>query len=127
MAFNPINDTVVSIDQSGMIEYWQYQESEESGFGAPTVPTVSFQFKSDTDLYEFKKLKTTPTSLTFSPNFKYFATFGVADQQIRIFTFRTGKLFRKYDESIEIVKQLHENDPNPDKMDDMDFGLCFLI
>jgi peptidylprolyl isomerase domain and WD repeat-containing protein 1 len=54
MQYNPNAGTVVSIDQTGMIEYWI--PDLDAGFPTPTMPKVSWQFKSQTDLYEFKKV-----------------------------------------------------------------------
>ena len=68
-----------------MLEYWVPEEP----FGLPK--TVSFEYKADTDLYEFKKVKTSPTSVTFSPDYKQFVTTSIGDRQIRVFRFKTGK------------------------------------
>jgi peptidylprolyl isomerase domain and WD repeat-containing protein 1 len=54
MAYNPLEHTVVSIDAGGMVEYWVPDKSEE--FGLPSNGAIDWKFKSDTDLYEFKKV-----------------------------------------------------------------------
>jgi hypothetical protein len=57
MKYNPIADTVVSVDKGGMMEYWVPDLDVESGFeGTENSKFVSWKFKSDTDLYEFKKV-----------------------------------------------------------------------
>jgi peptidylprolyl isomerase domain and WD repeat-containing protein 1 len=55
MTYNPIYDCVISVDTGGMIEYWEPS-------GDYQKPTDVFDFKSKTDLYEFKKVppKTLP-------------------------------------------------------------------
>lgn len=75
LKYNASFDTVVSIDEQGMIEYWRASDC--------TFPKseVSFQFKSETDLYEFAKKKTAPVSLTFSTDGTLFATMG-KDRQV---------------------------------------------
>ncbi|KAJ1567804.1 Leukotriene A-4 hydrolase, partial [Cladochytrium tenue] len=51
--YNPAAETVVSVDAGEMIEYWRPEI--DLGFPAPKQPSVSWEFKSETDLYEFKK------------------------------------------------------------------------
>ncbi|KAJ3179601.1 Peptidyl-prolyl cis-trans isomerase cyp15 [Geranomyces variabilis] len=120
MRYNPVADIVVSVDTGGMMEYWQPDAVE--GFNAPAPPAVSWQYKSDTDLYEFKKAKAAPTSLMFSPTFERFVTYGFADRQLRIFNFRTGKVIRKYDESLTVVSEMQQAGTAIHHLDDMEFG-----
>jgi peptidylprolyl isomerase domain and WD repeat-containing protein 1 len=49
LSYNPIYDCVISADTSGMVEYWQ--PTSES-----PKPKEVFEFKSKTDLYDFKKV-----------------------------------------------------------------------
>src|SRR6266496_284626 len=49
MTYNPVYNCVVSIDTGGMIEYWEPS-------GDFSKPMNVFQFKSTTDLYDFKKV-----------------------------------------------------------------------
>jgi len=49
ITYNPIYDCVISVDTGGMLEYWEPS-------GDYQKPTVVFNFKSETDLYEFKKV-----------------------------------------------------------------------
>lgn len=50
-------DTVVSADESGFLEYWQPFEPYEP----PKNVKGMWQLKSQTDLYEFKKVLTFPS------------------------------------------------------------------
>ncbi len=50
MKFNEIYDTCLSIDARGMVEYWSPAEQ----FGLPRA--ITFQFKTETDLYHFAKV-----------------------------------------------------------------------
>ena len=52
MRFNPIDNVVVSCDESGMLEFWT--PDLEKGYVEPTC--LKWKFKSDTDLYAFKKV-----------------------------------------------------------------------
>src|SRR6266536_2332555 len=72
MAFNEIYDCVVSADESGMIEYWR--PSDPYG-----KPDNVFEFKASTNLFDFKKAKSVPTSITISPIGHQFATFSLPD------------------------------------------------
>ncbi|KAJ3210399.1 Peptidyl-prolyl cis-trans isomerase cyp15 [Dinochytrium kinnereticum] len=119
MRYHPGAQTVVSIDKGGMVEYW---EPELNGVcEQPKIPKIDWTYKSETDLYEFKKAKTVPTSLTLSPDLSKFATFGFGDRQIRVFNFRTGKLIRKYDESLTVVAEMQQAGTASYKLDDMEF------
>ncbi|MFQ6619677.1 hypothetical protein Gotur_000866 [Gossypium turneri] len=101
MRYNSAFDIVISGDEKGIIEYWspatlQFPESE-----------VHFRLKSDTNLFEIAKCKTTISAIEVSPDGKQFSITS-PDRRIRVFWFRTGKLRRVYDESLEMVN-LHTN------------------
>lgn len=93
---NPKFRVIVSADKAGMLEYWTGLPSE---FKFPR--NVEWEYKTDTDLYEFAKHKTYPTGLTFSPDGKKMATIA-SDRKVRIFRFQTGKLMRVFDESLSV-------------------------
>lgn len=93
---NPKFRVIVSADKAGMLEYWTGLPNE---FKFPKY--VHWEYKTDTDLYEFAKHKTYPTSLTFSPDGKKMATIA-SDRKVRIFRFLTGKLMRVFDESLTV-------------------------
>lgn len=97
------------------MEYWSPDTYEQ-----PT--TVSFQYKTDTDLYEFAKHKTVPMSIDFSPDQRLFATIS-RDRKIRVFHFTTGKLYRIYDEALATVTEMQQQTKHPLlKLDNMEFG-----
>ena len=52
MKYQPYANTVVSVDTGGMIEYWDPETGKHPGIGNG----VDWEFKSGTDLYEFKKV-----------------------------------------------------------------------
>lgn len=96
MALNTIASTVISIDTKGMIEYWNINT-----YLTPSIPTISYKYKTETGLYDLAKSRTIPCSLTVASKGRYFATFS-RDKQIRLFEFSSGKLLLKYDESVDI-------------------------
>ncbi|KAF8231741.1 hypothetical protein L208DRAFT_1467638 [Tricholoma matsutake] len=118
MTFSDRYDTVISADEGGFVEYWKPVEP----FGLPSNIPGLWSFKSETDLYEFKKSKSTPTCITLSPDSSSFVTFSLPDRQIRVFSFLGGKLTRKYDESLAAIQQMQQAGTAVYKVEDMEFG-----
>nr|XP_005301043.1 peptidylprolyl isomerase domain and WD repeat-containing protein 1 isoform X2 [Chrysemys picta bellii] len=110
---NPTYKVVVSSDKSGMIEYWTGPPHE---YKFPK--NVNWEYKTDTDLYEFAKCKAYPSSICFSPDGKKMATIG-SDRKVRIFRFLTGKLMRVFDESLSMFTELQQM---RQQLPDMEFG-----
>ncbi|XP_047315913.1 peptidyl-prolyl cis-trans isomerase CYP71 [Impatiens glandulifera] len=115
MRYNQSFDTMISADDMGIIEYWsattlQFPEDE-----------VNFRLKSDTNLFEIVKCKTTVSSIEVSPDGKQFSITS-PDRRIRIFWFRTGKLRRVYDESLEVAQDLQRSDAPLYRLEAIDFG-----
>ncbi|WFD19076.1 peptidylprolyl isomerase [Malassezia caprae] len=115
LAYNDKYDCIVSVDTGGMIEYWQPREPF-------ALPPGVFELKSTTDLFEFKKSKSIPTSLTFSPDYEQFVTMSADDRQVRIFHTKRGKLLRKYDESLTAAQEMQQAGAASSQLDDIEFG-----
>ncbi|KAI9739755.1 MAG: hypothetical protein M1834_006475 [Cirrosporium novae-zelandiae] len=115
MAYNERYDCVVSADENGMVEYWQPSGNYEK-------PNTVFQYKSSTNLFDFKKSKSLPTSITISPSGTHFATFSFPDRKVRIFDFVSGKLHRTYDESIPTLTTMQQAGTAYIKLEDIEFG-----
>lgn len=115
MAYNNEYDCVVSADESGMIEYWRPGGNYEK-------PDNLFQYKSATDLFEFKKAKSLPSCIDISPSGSQFATFSFPDRKIRIFDFATGKLHRTYDESLLTISDMQQAGTALHRLEDVEFG-----
>ncbi|KAF9029820.1 peptidyl-prolyl cis-trans isomerase [Hymenopellis radicata] len=118
MTYSDRYDTVISADEGGFVEYWQPIEP----FTLPKNVPGMWSFKSETDLYEFKKSKSIPTCITLSPDSSSFVTFSLPDRQIRVFSFLTGKLTRKYDESLTAIQEMQQAGTAVYKVEDMEFG-----
>ncbi|KAJ1982459.1 Peptidyl-prolyl cis-trans isomerase cyp15 [Dimargaris verticillata] len=116
LAFNPVHNCVLSIDERGMFEYWVPEPPFELPLG------IEFRFKTETDLYEFKKHKSVPVSLSLSPDYSKFITLSADDRQVRVFNFTTGKLLRKYDESLQTISEMQQAGTSVHKLDAMEFG-----
>lgn len=115
MAFNNGYNCVVSGDENGMVEYWRPSGNYEK-------PDNVFEYKSSTNLFDFKKAKSVPTCLTISPNSKSLAAFSLPDRKIRIFDFATGKLHRTYDESLQAIEEMQQAGSASQKLDEVEFG-----
>lgn len=115
IAYNNEYDCAISADVNGMIEYWRPHGTYEK-------PDDVFNYKSSTDLFEFKKAKSLPTSITISPSGSQFATFSIPDRKIRIFDFPTGKLSRTYDESLQTITDMQQAGTALQRLDDVEFG-----
>uniref|UniRef100_A0A2C9JSC2 peptidylprolyl isomerase n=1 Tax=Biomphalaria glabrata TaxID=6526 RepID=A0A2C9JSC2_BIOGL len=100
--YNPIFDFAVSSDKKGLIEYWSGPKSEYS-----FPKNVHWEFKTDTDLFDFLKCKCEVSSLTFSPNGQLMATLAT-DRKIRIFKVLSGKLWKVLDESLQQFTELQQ-------------------
>uniref|UniRef100_A0A7E4ZZR6 peptidylprolyl isomerase n=1 Tax=Panagrellus redivivus TaxID=6233 RepID=A0A7E4ZZR6_PANRE len=94
MEYIPAKNITISIDERGMLEYWS---GARTNYEFPK--NVPWEFKGDTDLYEFAKLKAPPKSLAVSPSGNFFATFS-ADRSLKIFDVLTGKIVKTLDESL---------------------------
>ncbi|KAI9763258.1 MAG: hypothetical protein M1835_007875 [Candelina submexicana] len=120
MAFNDTYDCVVSADEGGMLEYWRPSGSYEK-------PDNVFEYKSSTSLFDFKKSKSLPTSITTSPSGHQFATFSFPDRKVRVFDFPTGKLYRTYDESLITITEMQQAGTALQKLEDVEFGRRLAI
>jgi peptidylprolyl isomerase domain and WD repeat-containing protein 1 len=110
-------DCVISADEDGFVEYWQPSEP----WGLPSVPGL-WQYKSATDLYQFKKTKSIASSITFSPNSSHFVTMSLPSRAVHVFNFLTGKLTRTYDESLTAAAEMQQAGAAVFTLDDMDFA-----
>lgn len=115
MAYNNNYDCVISADEGGMLEYWRSGDNYEK-------PDNVFSMKSSTNLFEFKKAKSVPSSITISPTGSQFATFSFPDRKVRVFDFASGKLYRTYDESIATITEMQQAGTAIQKLDDVEFG-----
>jgi len=99
-----------------MVEYWQPSGTYEK-------PETVFDMKSTTSLFDFKKAKSVPSSLTVSPTGQQFATYSFPDRKVRIFDFASGKLYRTYDESITAITEMQQAGTlSSEPIEAVDFG-----
>lgn len=115
MKYNPVFDAVISADTRGIIEYWDPATLDFSESG------ISFRLKTDTNLFELVKCKTTVSAIEVSPDGKQFSVTS-PDRRVRVFWYRTGKLRRVYDESLEVAQDLQRSDAPMYRLEAIDFG-----
>ncbi|KAG7377557.1 Peptidylprolyl isomerase domain and WD repeat containing protein 1 [Phytophthora pseudosyringae] len=116
VAYNPVANCVISADQKGIIEYW---DADTYKFPAKERGVATFKFKGETDLFELAKCKTHATAIDVSTDGKSFVV-SAKDKQIRVFRFATGKMRRKYDESLSVFEDAQADDAL--HLDALDFG-----
>ena len=114
MGFNNSYNCVISADENGMVEYWNPSTFEK--------PENVFEYKSSTNLFDFKKSKSFPSSITFSPSGEKFATFSFPDRKVRVFDFVSGKLYRTYDESLQTITEMQQAGTALQKLEEVEFG-----
>ncbi|XP_054013712.1 peptidylprolyl isomerase domain and WD repeat-containing protein 1 [Hylaeus anthracinus] len=113
MKYNPVYETCISVDKAGILEYWTGPKME---YKFPKC--VAFDSKLDTDLFEFAKNKTYPCGLAVAPDGKKFASLS-GDRKVRVFNFRTGKLYRIFDETLQRFSELQQM---TQQLPNMEFG-----
>lgn len=115
MKYNHIYDAVISADAKGILEYWS-----PSTLRFPEN-NVRFKLKTDTNLFEIAKSKTTVSAIEVSSDGNQFVI-TAPDRRIRVFWYKTGKLRRVYDESLEVSHDLQRSDAPMYRLDAIDFG-----
>jgi len=119
ISVNPSAPVAISVDKKGLMHYWSTKDF--------TMPKdeISFKMYSSTDLYDFAKGQLVPWSLEFSPDGSMFATCS-SDLVVRVFRFHSGKLYRKYDESVAQYQEAQKSrgiaQESMFKLDNIDFG-----
>lgn len=113
LQYNSVFETCISVDRAGILEYWTGPKME---YKFPKC--ISFESKLDTDLFEFAKNKTYPCGLAVSPDGKRFASLS-GDRKVRVFNFRTGKLYRIFDETLQRFSELQQT---VQQLPNMEFG-----
>lgn len=87
LTYNQKDQCFISIDSRGIIEYWNLSGQLPEG--------IDFKMKSETDLFDLAKNKSTASCVVLTSSQKKFAT--ISNNLLRIFDFRLGKLLNKMD------------------------------
>ncbi|XP_003740883.1 peptidylprolyl isomerase domain and WD repeat-containing protein 1 [Galendromus occidentalis] len=113
LRYSPSTNSVISIDKSSFIEIWSGPSTD---YKEPGI--LEFSSKLDTDLFQLMKDKAVATNIAFDRNGNRFAV-TAADRKVRVFNFRNGKLWKKFDESLKTASDAHNENP---LMSNMEFG-----
>ncbi|KAK7099694.1 peptidylprolyl isomerase domain and WD repeat-containing protein 1-like isoform X2 [Littorina saxatilis] len=113
ITYNPVYNVAVSVDTSHMVEYWSGPRHD---YQFPK--NIQWEYKTDTDLFDFLKCKAAPTGIAFSPDGKFMATMAT-DRKVRVFRFATGKLWKVLDESLQRFNELQQM---KQQVPNMEFG-----
>lgn len=118
--YNPVYNAVLSVDAKGITECWNPETL--------TLPSaMEYKLKTETDYFsKFALKKSPPLSLNISADGEMVATMS-RDYHVRLFKFRTGKLFREFDESLATQTALQKEGAGALKMDSIDFGRRMAI
>lgn len=103
MKLNQVYATIIAVDNKSIIDYWSTSRYE---YKFPE-DRVTFKYKTETDLYELTKNKCCIHDLCITVDGLYFATL-TNDRKIRIFKFKTGKMLKVFDESINFLCKLQK-------------------
>jgi len=121
MRYNPAFHVCLSADKSGALELWD-PDSLKMPNSDSRPGSLRFDIKSETHLYELLKNQTYALSLTISPDGSMFVAV-CEDGRLRIFRFSTAKMFRAYDESLEMFTAAQSDPYMSDlHLDRFDFG-----
>ncbi|SBS92996.1 peptidyl-prolyl cis-trans isomerase, putative [Plasmodium ovale curtisi] len=129
--YNKAYDLCVLSDNSGLIDvvdvtnfkFPKYDHVERNA----VVKKLEFSFKTETDLYELCKYRTYALCMNLSSDGEFMAILS-ENYFLRIYKFRTMKLYRVYDESTEMYLTA-QNDPLKKDLhiDSLDFGKRLFI
>lgn len=112
MKYNSVYKTCISIDDMGMIEYW------DTNGDLPL--NLRFEYKVQTDLYVIVQNKELVLSLCISPNGDLFCVCTLS-RKIRIFQYLTGKLLNVINEGYEEYQTIQANPNSSYRLERIEF------
>lgn len=124
MRMNSVHDIIVSVDINGIVKYWRAKDGNYDRIKHPNATA-----EHDTVIHDFIKQisghqkRLILHNISFSPDGDHMAT-SSSDRKIRIYKFKSGKLIREYDESLQKIEALHKAEP---LMNNMDFARRMAI
>ena len=127
LRYNSARECVISAEEKGALEYWSSRpEDDYAPLTSSNHANVEFRYKLDTDLYALAKVKTAAYALEVSADGEKFSTTG-PDRRVRVFRWKTGKLIKDIDESLEGAEDVQRSGNEKYVLEDIDFGRRLAI
>ena len=127
LRYNSARECVISAEEKGALEYWSSRpEDDYTALTSSNHAKIEFRYKLDTDLYALAKVKTAAYALEVSADGEKFSTTG-PDRRVRVFRWKTGKLIKDIDESLEGAEDVQRSGIEKYVLEDIDFGRRLAI
>ena len=127
LRYNSARECVISAEEKGALEYWSSRpEDDYAALTSSNHAKIAFRYKLDTDLYALAKVKTAAYALEVSADGEKFSTTG-PDRRVRVFRWKTGKLIKDIDESLEGAEDVQRSGIEKYVLEDIDFGRRLAI
>ena len=127
LRYNSARECVISAEEKGALEYWSSRpEDDYAALTSSNHAKIEFRYKLDTDLYALAKVKTAAYALEVSADGEKFSTTG-PDRRVRVFRWKTGKLIKDIDESLEGAEDVQRSGIEKYVLEDIDFGRRLAI
>lgn len=127
LRYNSARECVISAEEKGALEYWSSRpEDDYAALTSSNHAKIEFRYKLDTDLYALAKVKTAAYALEVSADGEKFSTTG-PDRRVRVFRWKTGKLIKDIDESLEGAEDVQQSGIEKYVLEDIDFGRRLAI
>ena len=127
LRYNSARECVISAEEKGALEYWSSRpEDDYAALTSSNHAKIEFRYKLDTDLYALAKVKTAAYALEVSADGEKFSTTG-PDRRVRVFRWKTGKLIKDIDESLEGAEDVQRSANAKYVLEDIDFGRRLAI
>ena len=127
LRYNSARECVISAEEKGALEYWSSRpEDDYAALTSSNHAKIEFGYKLDTDLYALAKVKTAAYALEVSADGEKFSTTG-PDRRVRVFRWKTGKLIKDIDESLEGAEDVQRSGIEKYVLEDIDFGRRLAI
>lgn len=126
LSYSTSLDICISVESNGNVEYWRYDGDETK----PKVEGLNphmFELKSKTDLFTFRKNKSTPSSITISNDGLKFACYTFPDRQLYVFSILSGKIISQYDESLATIREMQDGETAYYVPEQSDFESRFTV
>ena len=127
LRYNSARECVISAEEKGALEYWSSRpEDDYAALTSSNHAKIEFRYKLDTDLYALAKVKAAAYALEVSADGEKFSTTG-PDRRVRVFRWKTGKLIKDIDESLEGAEDVQRSGIEKYVLEDIDFGRRLAI